>query len=55
MTLLAEKGEDPDIETTIFLCPDWPGGNFVGYQGFLDRICSGFKPNENRVYFGPLW
>lgn len=55
VTLLAEEGEDLDVETTIFLCPDWPGGNFVGYQGFLDRICSGLKPNENKVYFGPLW
>ena len=55
VTLLADEGEDLDVETTIFLCPDWPGGNFVGYQGFLDRFCSGLNPNRNKFFFGPFY
>ncbi len=55
VTVLAEQGEDLHIETTIFLCSDWPGGNFVGYQGFLDRFCLGLNPHRNIFYFGPGW
>lgn len=54
LTLLATEGEDLDVEATIFLCPDWPGGNVVGYIGFLARICSGLSPGENDFFFGPL-
>ncbi len=54
VTILAEEGEALDVESTIFLSPDWPQGNFVGYLGFLSRICSGFNPAENKFYFGPL-
>ena len=52
--LLAEQGEDLEIETTIFLCPDWPAGNFVGYLGFLERFRSALDPQESMFYFGPL-
>ncbi len=54
LTLLATEGEDLDVEATIFLCPDWPGGNFVGYIGFLARISSALGPGENSFFFGPL-
>ena len=53
VTLLAEHGDDLDIESTIFLSPEWPGGNFVGYLGFLDRINSALRPQENKFFFGP--
>ncbi len=54
LTLIATEGADLDVEATIFLCPDWPGGNVVGYIGFLARICSGLSPGENNFFFGPL-
>ncbi len=52
--LLAERGETFAVETTFFLAPDWPGGNFVGYQGFLERFRFAIDPGENLFYFGPL-
>ncbi len=54
LTLLATEGADLDVEATIFLCPDWPGGNVVGYIGFLARISSGLEPGSNDFFFGPL-
>ena len=53
-TILAEKGEGFAVATTFFLSPEWPAGNFVGYQGFLDRFRFAVDPGENRFYFGPL-
>ncbi len=50
--LPADRGEDLNVETTIFIAPDWPGGNFVGYLGFLDRIRFAFDPQSNLFYFG---
>ena len=38
VTLVADDGEELEVEVTFFLSPDWPGGNFVGYQGFLDHL-----------------
>lgn len=52
--IVAEEGEALSVETTFFLPPDWPGGNFVGYQGFLERFRFAIDPGENRFYFGPL-
>ena len=51
--LSADVGEDLDVDTTIFVAPDWPGGNFVGYLGFLDRIRFAFDPRSNIFHFGP--
>lgn len=51
--LLADQGEDLDVYATIFISPDWPGGNFVGYLGFLDRIRFAFDPRDNIFHFGP--
>ncbi|HYX22539.1 MAG TPA: hypothetical protein VFC23_00165, partial [Thermoanaerobaculia bacterium] len=38
ITILADEGKPLDVEATVFLAPDWPGPNFLGYQGFLQRI-----------------
>ncbi len=54
LTLLAEEGEALEMEVTFFLCPDWPGGNFVGYLGFLDRLRFAIDPQVNKFFFGPL-
>ncbi|MCP4590420.1 MAG: hypothetical protein GY842_06740 [bacterium] len=51
--LTADKGKELDVDTTLFISPDWPGGNFVGYMGFLDRIRFAFDPRANMFHFGP--
>jgi len=54
LKLRAEEGEDLDIQALMFLSSDWPGGNFIGYEGFLDRIRFAVDPHWNRFYFGSL-
>ena len=51
-TILAEQGEELEVDTTFFLSPEWPGGNFVGYQGFLERFLFAVDASKNRFYFG---
>ncbi len=53
-TILAEEGEALSVDATFFLSQEWRGGNFVGYQGFLERIRFAVDPGLNRFYFGPL-
>lgn len=53
-TVLAEEGEALAVDTTFFLSQDWNGGNFVGYQGFLERFRFAVDPSLNRFSFGPL-
>ncbi len=50
--LVADEGEDLEVSTTFYISSEWPAGNFVGYLGFLDRICSAFEPRANKFYFG---
>lgn len=52
VALVADSGEGIEIEATFFLSPEWPGGNFVGYLGFLDRLRFAIDPQANMFYFG---
>ena len=54
LTLMPDEGEALAVDTTVFLAKDWPGGSFIGYQGFLDRIRFAIDPERNRFYFGSL-
>jgi len=54
ITILAQEGVDLSVESTLFLSPEWPAGNFVGYQGFLERFRFAVDPGANRFYFGLL-
>lgn len=54
LKVVAEEGEDLDIQVLMFLSLDWPGGNFIGYEGFLDRIRFAVDPHRNRFYFSSL-
>jgi hypothetical protein len=54
IVLAAEQGEHLDVDATIFLAPDWPGPNFLGYQGFLQRIRFAVDPESNLFYFGRI-
>ena len=58
MTLIAEQGEDQNVDATAFI-PDvqeyW--GNFpsfIGQIGFLERITFAVNPSTDTFYFGPL-
>lgn len=47
-----------EVEATVFvpmLPPDetWPHPNFIGLDGFLNRVRVAIDPGENIFYFGP--
>jgi len=54
ITLLAEAGDSLDIESTVFVSPDWRAPSFLGYVGALDRLRFAVDPQLNRFYFGSL-
>jgi len=33
---------------------DWPGPNFIGYEGLLQRIRFAVDPETNLFYFGQI-
>jgi len=58
IVLQATSGEDLAVEATIFipeLAPgqEWPYPNFLGLDGFLNRIRFAVDATENTFYFGP--
>jgi hypothetical protein len=54
ITILASSGDSLDVEATAFLSPEWRGPNFLGYQGFLQRIRFAVDPENNLFYFGRI-
>ncbi len=59
IVLQADFGENLLVEATFFiprLQPDeiWNYPNFLGLDGFLNRIRYAVDPSENVFYFGPL-
>jgi hypothetical protein len=52
LKLLAQEGESLDLEVTFFLSPHWQGGNFLGYEGALERARFAVDPRANLFYFG---
>lgn len=54
-----DYGESPDIDATVFVPllepgEEWPHPNFIGLEGFLNRIRFAVDPAENAFYFGPV-
>lgn len=54
----AEKGDDLTVEATFFVPilqygQTWNKPNFLGLDGFLNRIRFAVDPGENVFYFGP--
>ena len=43
-----------EVEATIFVSPDWSGGNFLGYEGLFQRIRFAIDPEANFFYFGQI-
>ena len=59
ITLPADEGENFDIDATVFVPllssgETWPHPNFIGLDGFLNRIRFAVDPAENAFYFGPM-
>ncbi len=52
--LIADVGEPLDIDSTVFIPPDWRAPSILGYTGALDRMRFAVDPQVNRFYFGPL-
>lgn len=50
--ILADFGDALSVQATVFVSPDWTGGNFIGYSGFLERIRFAIDPRESLFYFG---
>ncbi|MDD9992726.1 MAG: hypothetical protein OXP75_13080 [Rhodospirillales bacterium] len=54
ITLPAEEGDSLEIDATLFVCEDWDRSNFLGYNGFLERIRFALDPRLAKFYFGPF-
>ena len=54
LTVLAQEGDSLEVEATIFVSADWPGGDFVGYEGFLQRFRFAVDPHVSMFYFGQV-
>ncbi len=57
--LNATEGQSLEIEATVFVPTLQPGEqwflpNFLGLDGFLNRIRFAVDPGENLFYFGPV-
>lgn len=57
ITIRATEGEDVTIESTFFIPrlnegDSWNYPNFLGLDGFLNRIRCAINPIENTFYFG---
>jgi hypothetical protein len=52
--LVAQVGEDVEIEATWFVSFDWPGPMVLGWKGCLERVRSAFDPGEEAFYFAEL-
>jgi len=54
LEIVADEGDALRIDTTVWVCPDWRGGTFLGYTGLLDRIRFAVDPSENSFHFGAM-
>jgi hypothetical protein len=54
LRLLAETGEDAEIDVTWFVSPDWYGPIVIGWQGGLDRFRWGLDPADETFHFEEL-
>ncbi len=54
--LVAEQGENLDVEGTCLVMPDWPGPSVLGIGGCIDRIRMALEPGDMeapaRIHFG---
>lgn len=50
--IVADDGDALSVEATVFVSSDWPGHNFIGYSGLLERVKFAIDPSDNYFYFG---
>jgi len=50
--LIADDGQCLRFEATVWVSREWPGGTFLGFGGFLERIRFAIDPSDNFFYFG---
>jgi hypothetical protein len=59
ISIATEQGSNYEIDVTVFVptldpADSWPHPNFIGLEGFLNRIRFAIDPTENSFYFGPV-
>jgi hypothetical protein len=59
ISLEAQQGDSVQIDATVFVPilaveEPWPHPNFIGLDGFLNRIRFAVDPAENTFYFGTV-
>ena len=51
ITMIADAGKSLEIDSLVFVSPEWDAPNFLGYTGVLDRTRFAIDPPRNRFYF----
>lgn len=54
ITLVADEGEDLEVDAIFFVSREWPGKTFLGYSGLLSHIRIALDPSSNLFFFGGL-
>ncbi|MBI2219133.1 MAG: hypothetical protein HYU51_17765 [Candidatus Rokubacteria bacterium] len=54
LEIVADDGDSLTVEATVWVSPEWNGGNFLGYAGLLERVRFAVDPSDNSFYFGAL-
>lgn len=49
----AEDGDSLSLEVTVFACPEWTAGVFLGYEGCMSNFNFAVQPQANQFHFGP--
>ncbi|MCE7873640.1 hypothetical protein DYH09_25150 [bacterium CPR1] len=52
VTIVAEQGQQLEVDAVFFAPENWPHCSFIGYRGFLEKIRFAVDAQENRFYFG---
>jgi hypothetical protein len=54
LTLIAQEGQDVEVDATFFVCSDWHDAVVVGWKGCLVRIRFALGPSTETCYFAPI-
>jgi hypothetical protein len=57
ISLVADQGQNLQVDATAVFLPDWPGPTILGFHGFIERIRLAFDPGFTAtdyptVFFG---
>ena len=51
LTLIADEGQEVQVDATFFVCSDWHYAMVVGWRGCLERIRFGLDPSTETCCF----